>query len=106
MTADLDKLDALARLRTVIDRPAGRGKYVEHVLDEGHDLDAPCALCDLVAAARERDKLRMTLERIAYWEGHATPPHDEREFDDWHFDCDPTCPAMVARAALNREVGT
>lgn len=50
-----------------IELPAGRGPYIEHVIDEGHRPDEPCDICAALAippvpAGDERERLA---ERLA-----------------------------------------
>jgi hypothetical protein len=42
---------ALQRVTSVYERPAGRGKAVEHLIDEGHEIGAPCFICAALALA-------------------------------------------------------
>jgi hypothetical protein len=47
--------EAVESITRTTQRPAGRGPYVEHEVDEGHAPGEPCRFCDALAATKEAD---------------------------------------------------
>jgi hypothetical protein len=45
--------EAVESITRTTQRPAGRGPYVEHEVDEGHAPGEPCRFCDALAATEQ-----------------------------------------------------